>query len=171
MSIDWNEWARRQAGQPKAIPQPAPTQPQAAQPALPPPPPGYGYVVDGQRYVLVPLSQPQPVTAPPPPRAPGTRPYVPGQPAARAVHRPNGSGPPPRTCALVKPGTRDTYAELLDTVPDLLQGEAMVYDPQSLADINNLPNDPSGVAVNPESPADAGYGARPPQGQGDMSDL
>lgn len=174
---DWNEWARRQAGRPKVVSQeqaPAPAPPtQPAQPTLPPPPSGFAYRLDAnQGYVLVPITQATPVVAPPP-RAAGTVPYG-DHPQALAAQRPPGVvlSRPARTCVLVKPGNKDTFAELLQGLPDLTGGQSAAYEQEALAEIQSMPeaNDVAS-ATNPDAPADAGYGARPPKGAGQIKDL
>ena len=124
------DWARRRSGQPQPQATAAPRMPAAA-PALPIPPPGYAWAVSNGQYVCVPLIQPQ--TAPQlvaPVRQPAgvvpfspqplTSPGFPGQPSSRA-----------ETCVLVKPGDKDTYADLLDTLPSMAPDISTGYDAMS----------------------------------------
>lgn len=82
--------------------------------------------------VLVPL---QPNTIPVPPRQPQFAPVVRSHvPMARPI----------QTCALVKPGNRDTYAEVLAGVPDLVPAttyDAMVgnVDPLTQQELASFP--------------------------------
>lgn len=132
--MDWQKWAQRRMsreGTPQAAPPPAvtpaaplpPAPPVASPPSsLPAPPPGYTWAQHPQYgLIAVPLAP----AIPPPVRTPqGTVPFVAGPPVAQPQHAggrvipfPAGHG----SCELVKPGNRDTYAELMAGVPDLVQ--------------------------------------------------
>jgi hypothetical protein len=123
---DYSNWAQRRSGRGNQPPQTerAPTAPARPPRQLDLPPPGYVWATHPTMgYVLVPLAQVSaPTTGPtfvPPPRQPsGLVPFVPqpitsqfppGHPTARV-----------ETCMLVKPGDRDTYAEVLAGLPDLV---------------------------------------------------
>ena len=143
---DFHAWAQRRqsrGGHPDVAPSaPAPR----AQQTLPPPPPGHawGWHSSGQ-YILVPLATP----AAPPSSLPALQPPV-RQPSGVAPYaRPQfGSEQPPgspskavETCALVKPDARDTYAELLAQIPDIVP-DTSPYDamagnpsPQTIAEM------------------------------------
>lgn len=138
--MDWHKWAQRRmsregappassdhAGTPASpTPSAQPVAPPPSPAALPAPPPGYTWAQHPQYgLIAVPLAS----SIPPPVRTPqGTVPYVAGAPVAQPQHA---GGrvipfPPARgTCELVKPGDRDTYAELLTGVPDLVQAGAV----------------------------------------------
>ena len=142
---DFRQWAQRRqsrGGHPDVAPSaPAPR----AQQTLPPPPHGHawGWHPSGQ-YILVPLT----TAAAAPPLAPLQPPIR--QPSAVVPYiRPQfGSEQPPaapaklsETCALVKPGDRDTYAELLEKLPDIVPDNSP-YDamagnpsPQTIAEM------------------------------------
>ena len=145
---DFRQWAQRRQSrgghqpQEPGAPAPAPR----AQQTLPPPPPGQAWAwhPSGQ-YILVPLATP---TAPPS-SLPALQPPV-RQPSGVAPYaRPQfGSEQPPgspskavETCALVKPDARDTYAELLAQIPDIVP-DTSPYDamagnpsPQTVAEM------------------------------------
>jgi hypothetical protein len=122
-------WAARhvsRAGHTPADPVERAAPPPAA-PTLPAPPPGYGYAIHPQHgYILVPLTVQAPAPASAiqaPPRQPNGAVFYAPQPNMTVPH----PGRPPAkvlpfasSCHLVKPGNRDTYAELMSTVPDLV---------------------------------------------------
>ena len=143
---DFHSWAQRRQSRGGHQPQesgfsaPVPR----AQQTRPPPPAGdaWGYHQSGQ-FVLVPLATsaaPAPAPLQPPIRQPS---------AVIPFARPQfGSEQPPaapakmvETCALVKPGDRDTYAELLEKLPDIVP-DTSPYDamagnpsPQTVAEM------------------------------------
>lgn len=123
--MDYSNWAHRRAsrGGQKAAPPPAsaPARAQEGIAAPPGPPPvGYAWALNPQYgYILVPLQTQQEPPLVPPPRQPnGVRPFV-QQPLTSAF--PPGHGTTRiETCVLVKPGDKDTYAEMMAGVPDLV---------------------------------------------------
>lgn len=76
---------------------------------------------------------------------------------------------PVRTCELVKPGTRDTYAELLDSVPDLYPNidASNPAVAQELAALQSLPeyHDKGHVATDAGTAAYPVHGAHAPVAQ------
>ena len=123
---DFHSWAQRRQSRGGHQPQaPIVSPPTAASPAvLPPPPVGYAWGLHGSQYILVPLTTP---TAPPssvqvlqpPVRQPSG--VVPFARQHYASQQPPGAPcKTVETCVLVKPGDRDTYAEMLEQVPDIV---------------------------------------------------
>lgn len=169
---DWNNWGKKfiskgGGGPPRepgehSPPGRAPGGPPAAAP-LPPPPPGYGWAWHPQYgYMAVPLQQAAP--APPPAPAayyPPPSQARPAQPQAPARVLPFQR---PQTCQLVRPGNRDTYAELLETIPDLVAPQQ--FDgpsPETLAELAHLPEfHDVGPGADPHTPT-AGF---PTSGRG-----
>lgn len=161
--MDWKNWADRKFSRGRS-PDPAPapsTQPQYAPPpaaqaaqTLPPAPSGYAWAAHATAgWILVPLgggATPASISAPL--RAPGTVPYV------AQVHRVNAPAPV-ETCTLVKQGDRDTYAELLATLPDLVSPsgfDAMSGRPSPLVqqELSGLAEfHDVGFAADPSAPA------------------
>jgi hypothetical protein len=123
---DFRSWAhRRQSrGGHQAQQQTELAPPSAPAPrTLPLPPEGYAWGMHGGQYVLIPLATPA--------SAPSVQPLRP------PIRQPSGVVPfsrqhfasaiPPaapskaiETCTLVKPGDRDTYAEMMEQVPDIV---------------------------------------------------
>ena len=122
---DFRKWAQRRQSrgghqpQEPGAPAPAPR----AQQTLPPPPPGHawGWHPSGQ-FILLPLTTPaapSPAPLQPPIRQPSG--VVPFARQHYASEQPPGAPcKMVETCALVKPGDRDTYAELLEKLPDIV---------------------------------------------------
>lgn len=103
-------------------------------------------------YVLVPLAPPAP------PRAAGSPIYLPPQSDAAL---PGGNNVVPfrgahKSCQLVRPGNRDTYAEFLSGVPDISPHQAYGYLAPALmpedADMDPLLSDPSYSPPAPVNP-------------------
>ena len=154
---DWKQWAQRKTGRgnnvepsPVAAP-PAPSAMVPAQQTLPPAPPGYAWTHNPSvGFVLIPLNQPAAIPAPL--RQPGTVPYH---------ATPRFTEEPVETCTLVRKGDRDTYAELLATIPDLVppsQYDAIKGrpDPQVARELAGVAEYHSvGDAANPDSSTDA----------------
>lgn len=176
--MDFNAWANRRAGRgpqeqrQEARPQPA-RQAQAQSPTLPPPPAGMAWSFMAGQYVLVQLPQSAPIPMVParttivaPVRQPSAvAPFVP-----TPIHGGQPAGSPAafaETCLLVKPGNRDTYAEFLAGVPELVpdQGynaEAGNPNPAVMAELRGLPEyQGQDGAVNPDAPLRSFTGGNP----------
>jgi hypothetical protein len=141
------DWARRKmsSGQPQPQPSRVAPPPPVGTPALAAPPPGYAWAFMQGTYVLIPLAAPppppsQPAFVPPVRQPSAVVPYVP-QPITSPV-LPGHAGPHAETCFLVKPGDRDTYAELLSQTPELVPDQSGGFDamagrpsPQTMAEL------------------------------------
>lgn len=146
---DWNSWAQRKLSRgghaPESAPAPPAAQPQVAPTSLPLPAPGYAWAMHPEYGpIMVPL---QPAFPSPPRQPQGVTPFVP-QPV-RYASTPHMAGAfttsaPVTTSTLVKPGNRDTYAELLATIPDLVppsgyDSMAGVPDPSVVQELAGMP--------------------------------
>lgn len=164
-------WAAKQLGgvfnepQKKAAPATAPG-------ALPPPPPGYGYVWDQgrQTFLMVPMAPqanyqpPAPYAAQSYPSAPATSGYAQVIPIRQTRAQ---------TCALVKPGDKDPYADFIAGVPELPVPQLGVgYDAMAG---NMSPATREALRGVAEAPSDSPMDAYPKgavlKSQSDMSDL
>ena len=113
----FQDWANRRASHGGRVNQPQQQHRQEISNTAPAiPPPGYAWLMHPQHgMVLVPLSQTAPVIPTPIRQAQHmTMPQTVAQNFAPSY------SPSIQTCTLVKPGNRDTYAELLQTIPDLV---------------------------------------------------
>ena len=169
---DFRSWAQRRQSrgghqsQPPLDPMP---RPQATQ-TLPPPPAGYAwsYHPSGQ-YVLLPLTTP--AVAPPAPLQPPIRQpsgVVPFSRQHYASQQPPGAPCKTiETCALVKPGDRDTYRELLEQLPDVVPDnspyDAMAGNPSPLTVSETAGSSEMAAIVNP-GPEDQGAARSFPPG-------
>jgi|GEM_PF-3288163 len=158
---DFSRWAQRRGGGHRQDPdRPAP-----AAPTLPLPPQGYAWGYQAGQYILIPLQaqppqpaqpQQQPQYVPPPRQPQGMQPFVP---------QPLGGSFPPghatqrvETCLLVKPDARDTYADLLSTLPDLVPPDERYnamegrISPETLAAVGNIPELIETPPAAPEKP-------------------
>lgn len=176
---DWGKWAERRQSRGGA-PTEAPDSPRA-QPSgpaeLPPPPPGYGWAQHptygwmALPLAAAPVNQVQanyPVVQAPTRMPIGTVPYSSG-----AVPR----APQPRarqsygTCALVKQGGRDRWAEELERIPDLVMPDnsydSMAGNPNPVVqqELAGLPEYNDRGSGNPNTPSAAfpAYGMGTPQ--------
>lgn len=146
MTIDYGSWGQRAVSKGSQAQAPMTSKqvpPMANLAQLPPPPAGYAWALHPQgMMVLMPMQMaPQPYAAPIPPPQQPQQPW--GTPAGATL--PPG-GPRVETCTLVRPGNRDTYAELLERLPDLAPPsgyDAMAGNPSpesmgELARLNDL---------------------------------
>lgn len=134
--MDYKNWAQRRTSRGGQATAPATHVPTAA-PAqtLPAPPPGYAWATHPQHgFIMVPMAQPSsaPAITPPIRQPAGVRPFVPQ--ALTSPFPPGRGTERVETCVLVKPGDKDTYADMLagltDLVPDMSGGyDAMAGNP------------------------------------------
>lgn len=165
---DYKDWAHRRAsrGTPNNQAAAAPVQ---TAPVLPMPPPGYAYAAHPQYgYILVPLQQmaPPPAYASPMQQPQGVIPYVPNAAAPHTAARVLPFARP-KTCALVKEGDVDTYANMLANVPDLVPPsgyDAMTGNPspETVQELSGISEYQSAMSMPIEARPTAGKGAVAP---------